>query len=107
MPPFPSTNGSYNGASHLPDPSVSSQLNGPPPNQQGKTHHDQHGLSYRAAPLACMPIRTVVPLVISRAHCVVVRPPTSAPTNMTPIIVACMYLQCSSSLKDIRADVAE
>ena len=62
-------------------------------------------------PLACMPIRTVVPLVISRAHYVVVRPPTNAstnaPTNMTPIIVACMYLQCSSSLEDIRADVTE
>ena len=50
MPPFPSTNGPYNGASHPPDPSVSSQLNGKPPNQQGKTHRDQHGLSYGAAP---------------------------------------------------------
>ena len=58
-------------------------------------------------PLACMPIRTVVPLVISRAHYVVVRPPTNSPTNMTLIIVACIYLQCRSSLEDIRADVAE
>ena len=49
MPPFSSTNGSYNGASHTLDPSVSSQLNGKPLNQQGTTHRNQHGLSYGAS----------------------------------------------------------
>ena len=49
MPPFPSTNNSYNGASHPPDPSVSSHLNGKPPNHHGTAHRNQHGLSYGAA----------------------------------------------------------
>ena len=41
MPPFSPTNGSYNGASHPLDPSVSSQLRGKSLNQHGTTHRNQ------------------------------------------------------------------
>ena len=107
VPPFPSTNRSYNGASHPPDPSVSSQLNG-----ETQFNMAQHIVTNMVShmelhPLACMPIRTVMPLVINRAHYVVVRSPTNAPTNMNPTIVVYMYPQCRSYLEDIRAGVAE
>ena len=50
MPPFPSNNGSYIGASHPPYPSVPNQLNGKPSNHQGTAHRNQHAPSYGTAP---------------------------------------------------------
>ena len=50
MPPFPSNNGSYIGASHPPYLSVPNQLNGKPSNHQGTEHRNQHSPLYGTAP---------------------------------------------------------
>ena len=85
MPPFPSTNGSYNGASHPQYPSVPNQLN-------GKAYHIVTNMVPHMGlhPLASIPqLRTVVPSEINRAHYVVVHPPINILTNMTPIADNC------------------